>query len=63
MLPKHINRHSLMNYSLVTTLGKVYLDCSKIILFFSSPEPIVVLENQWVYPPLTREIGAINIPL
>jgi len=35
MLAKCIDRCSLMNYSLVTTLGKGFLDCSATTLFFS----------------------------
>ncbi len=63
MFAKCINRHSFINYSLVTTSREVSLDCSTTIFFPFSPQPVVVLENQWVYPLLTKEPNDINKPL
>jgi hypothetical protein len=37
MLVEHIDRHSLINYSLVTTSGESFLDYSTIVFFSSLP--------------------------
>jgi hypothetical protein len=46
ILVEHTSQHSLMNCSMLITLGKGFLNCSLTTLFTIFLEPIVVLESQ-----------------
>jgi hypothetical protein len=63
MFVECIDRHSFLNYSLVTTSKEISMDSSTLGFFFFSFEIVVVLENQWVYPLLTKETSDVNKPL